>query len=72
LRWLLGDSEIIGKTGNQSNKESIDGKDTWIEYGIGANFNLTPTIYFWADLERTAGALVDEDIRGSLGVRFGF
>ena len=48
------------------------GWTTWFEYGIGANFNLGKNTYFWADLERTAGALVDEDIRGTLGVRFGF
>ena len=72
MRWLLGDSEIIGKTGNQSNKESIDGKDTWIEYGSGANFNLTPTIYLWADLERTSGASVETDFRATVGVRYAF
>lgn len=69
---FLGDSEIIGKTGNQSNKESIDGKDTWIEYGIGANFNLTPTTYLWADLERTSGASVETDFRATVGVRYAF
>ncbi len=50
----------------------LDGKDTWVEYGVGANFNLGKNAYLWADLERTAGGLVDEDIRGTVGVRYGF
>ena len=65
----LGDAAING--GNVTTLER-DGKDTWFEYGIGANFNVGKNTYLWADLERTAGALVDEDIRGTLGVRFGF
>lgn len=69
---FLGDSEITGKTGDQSYKESIDGKDTWIEYGIGANFNLTPTTYLWADLERTSGASIETDFRATVGVRHAF
>ena len=66
---FLGDAAING--GNVTTLER-DGKDTWFEYGIGANFNVGKNMYLWADLERTAGALVDEDIRGTLGVRFGF
>lgn len=66
---FLGDAAING--GNVTTLER-DGKDTWFEYGIGANFNVGKNTYLWADLERTAGALVDEDIRGTLGVRFGF
>lgn len=66
---FLGDATIKG---GQTAVLENEGKDTWFEYGIGANFNLGKNTYFWADLESTAGALVDEDIRGSLGVRFGF
>lgn len=66
---FLGDATING--GNVATLER-DGKDTWFEYGIGANVNVGKNTYLWADLERTAGALVDEDIRGTLGVRFGF
>ena len=66
---FLGDATIKGGYGSMIENE---GKDTWFEYGIGANFNVGKNTYLWADLERTAGALVDEDIRGTLGVRFGF
>ena len=66
---FLGDAKING--GVNATLEN-EGKDTWFEYGIGANFNVGKNTYLWADLERTSGALVDEDVRGTLGVRYGF
>ena len=46
--------------------------DTWIEYGIGANFNATPNVHVYADLESTASAKVDTSYRFNLGVRFSY
>ena len=66
---FLGDAKVKG--GANATLEN-EGKDTWFEYGIGANFNVGKNTYLWADLERTSGALVDEDVRGTLGVRYGF
>lgn len=63
---FAGDRKITGANGATLEE---DGKDTWVEYGIGANFNLTPTTYFWADVERTEGATLDEDWRATIGVR---
>ena len=42
---------------------------TWVEYVAGVNFNLMPTTYFWADVERTSGGVLDEDWRATVGVR---
>lgn len=64
-----GDAKIIGANGTSLTQ---DGKDSWIEYGIGANFNLSPTTYFWGDLERTAGATLETDWRMTVGVRHAF
>lgn len=36
---FLGDLKVTG--GNGAILET-DGKDTWVEYGLGVNFNLTP------------------------------
>lgn len=66
---FLGDATING--GNITKFEN-DGKDTWVEYGIGANFNVMKNAYIWADVERTAGANVEEDWRGTVGVRYAF
>lgn len=64
-----GDSAIHGANGAVY---EIDGDETWFEYGIGANFNLTPASYFWADVERTGGATLDEDWRATVGFRYNF
>lgn len=49
---FLGDLKVTG--GNGAILET-DGKDTWVEYGLGVNFNLTPATYFRADVERISG-----------------
>lgn len=66
---FLGDAAVTG--GNGAIYE-IDGKDTWVEYGLGANFNLTDSTYIWADVERTAGSVLDTDWRATVGVRHSF
>lgn len=66
---FLGDGKLSVVDGQSL---ALDGKDTWFEYGIGANFNISKNTYLWADIERTAGSLLDEDVRGTVGVRFGF
>lgn len=64
-----GDAEITGGNGS---KYSIDGQDTWFEYGVGATFHLTDATYMWADLQRTSGAVLDEDWRANVGIRYSF
>lgn len=66
---FLGDNAVIGGNGKVYD---IDGKDTWVEYGLGANFNLTDSTYVWADVERTSGGYLDEDWRATVGVRHAF
>lgn len=66
---FAGDRKITGANGTTI---EADGKDSWVEYGIGAKLNLTPTTYFWADVERTEGATLDEDWRATVGVRHAF
>ena len=69
LHEFSGDSEITGGNGS---KYKMDGKDTWFEYGIGANFNINKATYVWADVQRTSGADLDEDWRANVGVRYSF
>lgn len=45
---------------------------TWVEYGVGANFNFTPSIYGYVDFERTSGGEVSEDWRWNAGFRYVF
>lgn len=70
---FLGDSEISGKTGKTgSHMERIDGKDTWVEFGLGGNYSVTPNTYVWADVERMTGASIETDYRATVGVRYAF
>ena len=64
---FLGDKAVTGGNGTAY---KLDGKDTWVEYGLGANFNVTPNTYLWADVERTSGGALDEDYRATFGVRY--
>ena len=66
---FLGDATVRGKVGAPL---EIDGKDTWVEFGIGANFNVNKSTYIYADIERTDGATLEEDWRGNVGVRYAF
>lgn len=45
---------------------------TWYEYGIGANFTVTPQTHVYADLEAADGGEVDTDYRVNIGVRYSF
>ena len=72
LQQFMGDAKISGSNGNAHNVQEIDGNDTWLEYGIGANVKLTDSTYLWADVERTEGADIEEEWRGTVGVRFSF
>lgn len=62
----------VNAAGTAADPIEVDGKDTWVEYAVGANFNITKQTYVWADLERTSGAEVDEDWRATIGVRHAF
>lgn len=66
---FLGDAKVTGGNGTS---HKIDGKDTWVEYAIGANFNINDQTYVWADVERTSGATLDEDWRATVGIRYSF
>ena len=68
----MGDAKISGSVGSATNVQKLDGDDTWIEYGIGANVKLTDKTYIWADVERTSGAELDEEWRGTVGLRYSF
>ena len=69
---FLGDNRVTGFAQGSSGILELDGKDTWVEYGFGGNFNLTKNTYLWADVERTSGSTLDTDYRATIGVRHAF
>ena len=66
---FLGDSAVTGGNGTI---HEVDGDDTWVEFGIGGQFNINKNTYVYADIERTDGAKLEEDWRANVGVRFAF
>ena len=72
IRQFMGDTKLSGYINNLSNTAYLDGDDTWFAYGIGANLRLSDAVYVWAEVERTTGALIDEDWRGTMGLRYSF
>jgi len=72
LQQFMGDAKISGTIDGIGNIQEIDGNDTWMEYGIGANIKLTDKTYIWADIERTEGADIEEEWRGTVGIRYSF
>lgn len=67
-----GDAESTFTKGGQTKHISEELGDTWLEYGVGANFNATKNLHLYADLEATEGAKVETSYRFNLGARWSF
>ena len=72
IQQFMGDAKISGMDGDIRNVQKLNGEDTWLEYGIGANVKLNDKTYIWADVERTEGADIEEEWRGTVGIRYSF
>ena len=72
VQQFLGDAKISGANNGMLNVYELDGQDTWFEYGVGTNLRLTEKASVWADVERTEGAKIDEEWRGTVGLRYMF
>lgn len=69
---FLGDTQLSSTINGQTAVVPSDGKDSWVEYAVGANINFNKSTYMYVDIERTAGAKVKEDWRANVGVRYSF
>ena len=77
LHDFMGDMEATASKYNENTglntshiKEELG--DTWIEYGVGANFKLAKNAYTFVDLEKTAGGDVKENWKWTIGARYLF
>lgn len=64
---FLGDNRVTGGNGAV---QSLDGSDTWVEYGFGGQYKANDATYLWCEVNRTSGALLDADWRASIGLRY--
>lgn len=77
LHDFMGDMEATASKANaqgtmQRSRLKEELGDTWVEYAIGANFNLSKTAYAFVDLEKTTGGDVKESWKWTLGARVAF
>ena len=77
LHDFMGDMEATASkynkvTGLNTSHLKEELGDTWIEYGIGANFKLAKNAYTFVDLEKTAGSDVKENWKWTIGARIAF
>lgn len=68
LREFQGDITVSRGDGAYE----LETDDTWFEYGIGGNYNVTPTTQIYADVERNTGADLSEPWRFNIGARWAF
>lgn len=64
-----GESDMTASKNGKVSLVSDDLGGSWVEYGLGANFNLTEATYTYLDLERTSGGDVSEKWRWNIGLR---
>lgn len=55
-----------------ANSYKVNGEDTWVEYGLGADINIGKNAYVYGGVERTSGAVLDEEWRAHVGFRYAF
>lgn len=77
LHDFMGDVEATASKANangEMKKSHLKDElgDTWVEYGIGANFRVAKTAYAFVDLERTSGGDVREEWKWTIGARCAF
>ena len=63
-------ARAVNGTGRNYIYEDLGG--SWVEYGVGANFNLTDRTYTYVDLERNSGGEIKENWRWNVGLRHVF
>lgn len=73
LREFIGENTTYMTYKTLHDKATADFKDTWMEYGIGFNFQTAPQQNLYAELTRTALAdKLSENWRVNLGYRWSF
>lgn len=67
-----GDIATQASYGDVTRNYTTGGSDTWIEYGIGFNNQLSKGTNLYGEIERTTGSIVKTKWRTNLGLRYSF
>ncbi|MFU0841021.1 MAG: hypothetical protein ACFWTZ_00115 [Burkholderia sp.] len=71
-REFSGDRSVILTGNDDVYSREADAGDTWFTYGIGADFTLRKNVFFYADVEKSAGGDVDTEWQVNAGFRWAF
>jgi outer membrane autotransporter protein len=71
-REFSGDRSVILTGSDDVYTQDADAGDTWFTYGIGADFTLRKNVFFYADVEKSAGGDVDTKWQVNAGFRWAF
>lgn len=69
---FIGESDATVTKGASLNTFHDDVGGTWIEYGVGANFNWTDRTYTYVDFERSNMGEIKDNYKWSVGLRHVF
>ena len=67
-----GDIATQASYGDVTRNYTTGGSDTWIEYGIGFNNQLSKGTNLYGEIARTTGSIVKTKWRANLGLRYSF
>ena len=69
---FMGDRTVV-VTGNDAVlRRDTDGSDTWLSFGLGADFSITERLYAYADFEKSVAGDVKTQWQVNAGVRYAF
>ncbi|MFU0841020.1 MAG: autotransporter outer membrane beta-barrel domain-containing protein [Burkholderia sp.] len=71
-REFSGDRSVILTGNDDVYSRDADAGDTWFTYGIGADFTLRKNVFFYADVEKSAGGDVETEWQVNAGFRWAF
>ena len=72
VKEFAGDVDTEFERNGVHAKVSEDMGDTWLEFGIGANYRFTENMNVYADIEKTGDSTVDTKWQANLGFRYEF
>jgi outer membrane autotransporter protein len=71
-REFSGDRSVMLTGSDDVYTQDADAGDTWFTYGIGADFTIRKNVFFYADVEKSAGGDVDTKWQVNAGFRWAF
>ena len=69
---FMGDRSVVVTGNDASLRRDVDGSDTWLSFGLGADFTITERLFAYADFEKSVAGDVKTKWQVNAGVRYAF